>query len=210
MSKRSRPISITPSASAIRGRSKNRVLRRGRTKRLYPCRGYRLDPNSWKILKEHGHAVHALLLRLTLRRDVADDLLHDLFVKLAGRIARTDNPRGYMHRTAINLAMDWRRRHGRQPHVADVSDQPAETREPRMALEASEEIEQILDAAAVLSELEHQAFVLRFVQQESYEQIGLHLQRTPHQARGVCDAAIKHLRKELGKRQADYERTKRP
>lgn len=167
-----------------------------------------MDANSWKILEEHGPAAHALLLRLTLRHDVADDLLHDLFVKLAGRVASMDNPRGYVHRTAINLAMDWRRRRKRQVQVSDLPERATAAHEPQAVLEASEDIERILDAAAVLSELEHQAFVLRFVQQEPYEQVGVLLQRTSHQARGLCDAAIKHLRKALGKRQVVRERAK--
>jgi RNA polymerase sigma factor (sigma-70 family) len=165
-----------------------------------------LNSSGWKIFKEHGPAIHALLLRLTLRHDVADDLLHDLFVKLAGRVAHLDNPRGYMHRTAINLAMDWRRQRAKQMHMADVPDKPDGAITPQVVLEASEEIEHILQAAAALSELEHQAFLLRFVQQESYEQIGQLLQKTTHQARGLCSAAIQHLRKELGERQVFRER----
>jgi len=112
-----------------------------------------LPSDGWKVLQEHGHAVHALLLRLTLRRDVADDLLHDLFIKLAGRIARTKDPAAYMCRAAINLAMDWRRTQRRRP-VSAIS--RAQQRDPCISLEHADEIERILDAAENLSDLERQ------------------------------------------------------
>ena len=39
-------------------------------------------PDVSKLLAEHGRQLHALLFRLTLRTDVAEDLLQDLFCKL--------------------------------------------------------------------------------------------------------------------------------
>ena len=156
----------------------------------------------------HGPAAHALLLRLTLRRDVADDLLHDLFVKLAHRIGRVEFPQAYLNRAAINLALDWRRRHRKQADIALAAEQRAATLEPVDVLEQSEDTERILDAASALSALEYQAFVHRFVRQESYEQIGVLLERTAHQARGLCDAALKHLRKELKERLVERERSR--
>jgi RNA polymerase sigma factor (sigma-70 family) len=163
-----------------------------------------LASDGWKVLQEHALAAHALLLRLTLRRDVAEDLLHDLFVKLARRIACVQDPAAYMCRAAINLAMDWRRRETKRPLAAFP---PREQRGPGVLLEQAEEIDGILDAAESLSDLERQVFVLRFVMHESHERIGQVLQRTAHQSRGLCDAVAKHIRKELGERQATRERS---
>jgi RNA polymerase sigma factor (sigma-70 family) len=163
-----------------------------------------LASDGWKILQEHGQAVHALLLRLTLRRDVAEDLLHDLFIKLASRIARVDDPAAYMCRAAINLAMDWRRKQKKRPPTIFAS---GEQRELGVSLEQAEEIDRILLAAENLSDLERQVFVLRFVLQESHERIGQMLQKTSHQSRGLCDAVAKHIRKELAERQVSRERS---
>ena len=175
-------------------------LRDARVKRLNYIERLRLrSKNGWEILQLHGPAAHALLLRLTLRREVADDLLHDLFLKLAHRIGGVEFPKAYLNRAAINLAMDWRRRRRKQMDLALAAEQLAATIEPVSVLEQSDEIERVLDAAAFLSALEYEAFVHRFVRQESYEQIGVLLERTPHQARGLCDSALKHLRKQLGK-----------
>jgi RNA polymerase sigma-70 factor (ECF subfamily) len=156
------------------------------------------DDHGWTILAKHGPAAHALLLRLTLRADVADDLLHDLFVRLHRRVGRADNPAGYVHRTAVNLAMDWRSRR-RSTEDVSTADPPAADRDPVLAAGVSDDVTRILDVAAVtLTELERQAFALRFVQQMSFEDVGVLIGRTPHQARGLCHAAVRRIRAELG------------
>ena len=65
-----------------------------------------------KLLAEHGGRLHLLLVRLTLREDVAEDLLQDLFLRLCrsdGMLGAT-RPEKYLFRTAINLAFEWRRK----------------------------------------------------------------------------------------------------
>lgn len=50
-------------------------------------------------------------MRLTLRRDVAAELLQELFVRLGtSEIENARDPTAYAWRAAINLAMEWRRR----------------------------------------------------------------------------------------------------
>ena len=60
------------------------------------------------FLAEHGPRLHAILLRLTLRADVAEDLMQDLFCKLAEnqRFATAASPVAYATRMATNLAFD--------------------------------------------------------------------------------------------------------
>ena len=150
---------------------------------------------AWKVLQDHGPAAHALLLRLTLRPDVADDLLHELFVRTARKIGGAENAGGYIRRVAINLAMDWRRRERRAKRT-----QPPPSRniaDPLKSATEAEDVERILDAAANLTELERDAFLLHYVQQESYEAVGRTLNRSPHQARGLCHAAVKRIREQL-------------
>jgi RNA polymerase sigma-70 factor (ECF subfamily) len=166
-------------------------------------------------LEAHAPAVHALLLRLTLRRDVADELLQDLFVRAASRAAGVDNPGAYLRRAAVNLAMDWRRTRGRQRVAAaaelpDVPDERART-SPAQAVENAETVARILDAAARLGEPSRAAFALRFVQGESYDAIGAAIGgRTAHQARGLCHAAVTEIRRKLAVRQVAHARPGRP
>lgn len=63
------------------------------------------------LLNEHGGRLHKLLVKLTLRRDVAEDLLQDLFLRLSKSkgFHRSPSPERYLFRAAINLAFDWPR-----------------------------------------------------------------------------------------------------
>jgi RNA polymerase sigma-70 factor (ECF subfamily) len=153
-----------------------------------------------RLLDTHGTALHATLWRLTLRQDVADDLLQELFVKLVGtpRFHAASNPTAYLKRAAINLALDWRRARQRQPVPLDTSfDAEGGGPPPHDAAADAEQLERVLDASARLPELSRQAFVMRHVQQESFEAIAAALGKTPHQARGLCHHAVRQLRAQL-------------
>ena len=65
-----------------------------------------------ELLDRSGAKLHALLARITLREEVAEELMQDLFIKLSKisesyEIANWD---AYARRAAIHLAFDWRRR----------------------------------------------------------------------------------------------------
>jgi RNA polymerase sigma-70 factor (ECF subfamily) len=151
----------------------------------------------WKILEEQAPGAHAVLLRVTLRREVAEELLQELLVKMAEskgfREAR--EPGAYMRRAAINLGMDWRRKRRRGAVTAVDVELVDGGRGPGEMAEAGEEMERILDAAEGLPGLEREAFVLRYVQGESYERVGEMIGKTGHQARGLCHAAVVRVRK---------------
>ena len=152
------------------------------------------------ILDVHGAALHALLYRVTLRADVADDLLQELFVRLAGSAAlrAAADPAAYVKRAAINLALDWRRARRREPGGFDaLPDPPSAAPSPLDALTDVETVGRILDASTTLSDLTREAFVMRYVQQESFEAIGAALGKTPDQARALCHAAVRRLREML-------------
>jgi len=160
-----------------------------------------------RILDEHGPAAATLLLRLTLRRDVVEELMQELFIKLSSspdKAWQTQNPAAYVRRAAINLAMDWRRRRVRQIERESLIEADSlVTQQPLVGqeLESQEEISQILDAAGSLSELAQQAFILHFVQQESYERVGQILGKTTHQARALCHASVSQIRDTLAHRE---------
>ena len=68
--------------------------------------------NLLELLDRAGPSLHVLLTRLTLRQDVAEELMQELFIRLhnSRSFIRTAKPSAYAFRTAVNLAMDWRRR----------------------------------------------------------------------------------------------------
>jgi RNA polymerase sigma factor (sigma-70 family) len=146
------------------------------------------------ILNTHGAELYALLTRLTMRADVAEDLLQELFLKLraAKGFAAVTNQEGYAFRTAMHLAFDWRRA---QRPIEQLRTEPASAAEsPLDNLIDAEELEQVLDAMQHLSELSRQALILRYLQHHEYGEIAAQLGKTEHQVRGLCHKGITVLR----------------
>ena len=68
-----------------------------------------------ELLDKSGADLYALLTRLTLREDVAEELMQELFIKLNNSrgVGKVANWNAYARRAAINLAFDWRRTQSR-------------------------------------------------------------------------------------------------
>ncbi|MBN1362117.1 MAG: sigma-70 family RNA polymerase sigma factor [Sedimentisphaerales bacterium] len=155
-----------------------------------------------ELLDRSGARLFALLTRLTLREDVAEELMQELFLKLshAPQQATIDCWYAYARRVAINLAFDWRRRHRRRQTVPleGVSEPISGTRGPVGDLLQAEESEQVLAAIGRLQGASRELFVMRYLQQDSYEDIATQLGKTPHQVRALCFRAMKEVREILG------------
>lgn len=155
-----------------------------------------------ELLAVSGARLHALLARLTLREDAAEELMQDLFLKLHG--ARDQGGiecwYAYARRTAINLAFDWRRRQAvRRACSLDAASQRAsDDAAPLSRLIESEELNQVLTAIDQLSGASREVLVMRYIQQDSYETIAGQLGKTVHQARALCFKAMSTLRDVLG------------
>ncbi len=157
------------------------------------------------LLREVGPELHALLTRLTLREDVAEDLLQDLFIRLAEsrQFRKAENPGGYARRVAMHLAFDWRRHRRRYPEPASLAKDPkSDELSPLDQLVGREELEQLLEVANGLNPLRRDVFVMRFIQEESYEEIARQLSRSPHQIRGLCSKAVEQVRMILERKSA--------
>ena len=157
-----------------------------------------------ELLDRSGAKLHALLTRLTLREDVAEELMQDLFVKLLSDVATSEkifNWDAYAYRSAVNLAFDWRRRNKpRQVGVSleEVSEPASDDCSPLDGLIRNEAVQQVLSAVGQLNGAAREAFVMRYIQQESYESIAEQLDKTPHQVRALCSRVTNYLRDVLG------------
>jgi RNA polymerase sigma factor (sigma-70 family) len=140
------------------------------------------------------------MTRLTLREDVAEDLLQDLFIRLSrsDAFARAGNPEGFACRAAMRLAFDWRRGQRRRPEQRlETAGRTADS--PLQHLIDREEFDEVLEALGQLSEVRREVFILRHIQQQPYEAIAKALHRTTHQVRGICHKAIAQLRERLSR-----------
>ena len=152
------------------------------------------DPNGLvSILETHGAELHALLTRLTMRADAAEDLLQELFLKLrnAEGLGRAINRKAYVFRAAIHMAFDWREAQRADKSLRMEPADPAQSALDRLV--DAEQLGQVLDAMQSLSELNRRALVLRYLQHLEYAEIAEQLGKTEHQVRGLCHKAIGQL-----------------
>ena len=148
-------------------------------------------------MDKSGADLYALLTRLTLREDVAEELMQELFIKLNNSrgTANAANLKAYAHRSAINLAFDWRRSQKRKiPATRRFSEPESSEDSPLGRLIHSEELAETLDAVGRLKKSSREVLVMRYLQQESYDNIAEQLGKTPHQVRALCSRAIRNLR----------------
>jgi len=152
-----------------------------------------------RLADAQGDRLYATLSRLTLRGETAGELLQELFLRLgrtAGFVA-ADDPGAYAFRAAINLAMEWRRkRKAAAPMVslAEAMEIESGGTSPLRRMVVLEEHERLLNALSEMSETDQRLFVLRFIEEQSYEVIAKEIGTTPHRARGLCHAAMRRLR----------------
>jgi len=144
------------------------------------------DTRVLALLDEIGPQLHGLLTRLTLREDVAEDLLQELFLRLrqSSGFDRAASRHAYARRVAIHLAFDWRRQRKRRrltglPHVelADARGSPLQDLIDR------EELNQVLEALARLNASRRDVFVLRYIERLSVEQVADLVGKPTHQVR---------------------------
>lgn len=149
------------------------------------------------ILETNGPQLHALLVRLTLRTDVAEDLLQELFLKLrcSKGFQRAENRAAYAFRAAIHLAVDWRRSNRGARNCATLQTDPSVAPAPPLErLIVAEELERVVDVLPELPEMSRTVLVLHHLQHLGYDEIARQLGKTEHQARALCSKAIRRLR----------------
>ena len=154
-----------------------------------------------ELLDRSGASLYALLTRLTLREDIAEELMQELFIKLTktSKFNRVKNWNAYAHRAAINLAFDWRRKQKQASVPLEDIREPASQQNSALSeLVRMEELQEMLNAIGRLNGLSREALVMRYIQEESYEHIAEKLGKTEHHVRTMCSRALSHLRDVLG------------
>lgn len=148
------------------------------------------------LLETHGARLHALMYRITLRADACDDLMQELFLRLArrGAAAAAADPAAYAVTTAMRLAFDWRRAQRRRRDNAALAIEPAAPSASADGLERREDLERVLDAIAQLPAASRAIIVMRYLECRPYEEIAGAIGRSVHQTRALCHKAVVRLR----------------
>ena len=161
-----------------------------------------------ELLDKSGASLYTLLNRLTLREETAEELMQELFIKLSNSrgFKKSASRDAYARRAAINLAFDWRRKYRQKlqspaevcgqasPPDGHVSNESS----PLSKLIRTEELEEILNTIGQLKNSWRQAIVMRYIQEQSYDNIAEQMKKTPHHVRALCSKAMNRLRDLLG------------
>jgi RNA polymerase sigma-70 factor (ECF subfamily) len=153
-----------------------------------------------QLLDTSGPRLHRLLARLTRREDVVGDFLQELFIRLwnSNAFDSAEDPFAYAYRSAINLAFEWRKRKKLTCQSLDENCPAVEHNSSAIGkMIREEELEQVLDATLRLSDLAREVVVMRYIEQDSYEEIAERLGKKPQYLRSVCAKAMAQLREVL-------------
>ena len=157
-----------------------------------------------ELLDKSGASLFTLLTRLTLREETAEELMQELFIKLSNSkgFEKSTNRDAYVRKAAINLAFDWRRKFRQKLNLSAVVCEPVSNESsPLSKLIRTEELEEMLDTIGRLNKSWRQAIVMRYIQQQSYDDIAEQMEKTPHHVRAICSKALNRLRDLLGTNQ---------
>jgi RNA polymerase sigma factor (sigma-70 family) len=160
-----------------------------------------------KLLEQHGEQLHHLLARLTRCEHTTRDLMQELFINLSGSrgFDKALNPYAYAWKAATNLAFSW---HSQKK----VNTEPLESiRLPDESSPAAleqmiqdEQLRKVLQITATFKELARNVIVMRFIEQQSYEEIAVRLGKNPDYLRALCSKTLERLRNSLDHQLSDH------
>ena len=159
------------------------------------------------IVERHSHAIFRVAYRLTRSEQDADDVVQETFLKAyveLGRFEGRASVATWLHRIAVNCAIDLLRRRSAMPLAHARRDEPAATaqlpcRAPGPEREAAgRELRAHVEAALDhLTPLERAAFTLRHLEERPVEEICVALGQTPAATRHSIFRAVAKVRRAL-------------
>jgi len=157
-----------------------------------------------QLLDTSGPRLHRLLARLTRREDAIGDLLQELFLRLwnSKSFDKAQDPFAYAYRSAINLAFEWRRENKKTCRPLEKDCPGAQDDSSALGkMIRAEELEHVLEATARLKHLARDVVVMRYIQQDSYEEIAERFGKRPQHIRSICAKAMAQLRRCLARQE---------
>jgi RNA polymerase sigma factor (sigma-70 family) len=141
-----------------------------------------------RLYRDERDRLRRLAYLMTGRLHVADEIVHDAFVRLQPRLGSVETPSAYLRSVVANLCLDWRRRTAL-----------AREREPRPARAWTDppEIDETWQLLARLPAAQRAVVVLRFYEDLPVAGIAEVLGCRPTTVRTRLHRALARLRKEM-------------
>ena len=171
------------------------------------------DQASFRVLVErHSHGLFRLAYRMTGNEQDAEDVVQETFLRSYRALHTFEaraNFRTWLHRVAVNCALDYLRRVKRreedsyapdpaqEEEEAPLNSIPSNTPTPERLLLSVEVKNKLEGAMAELSDRERAAFVMRHFDGSSIEEIGKALGLRDTSAKNTVFRAVRKLREAL-------------
>ena len=156
------------------------------------------------LVDQHSRGVFRAAYRITWNEQDAEDVVQEAFLKAYTELPRFEGRAqfgSWVHRIAINCAIDLVRRRTRHMDADDVEPMlaqiPSPSPGPDREAEGHELRDRIGDAMASLSPLERAAFTLRHVEQYPVAEISQALGQSPVATRHSIFRAVAKMRRAL-------------
>jgi RNA polymerase sigma-70 factor (sigma-E family) len=150
-----------------------------------------------ELYARHAPVAVRLAYLLTGDRAVAEDLVQDAFVRVAGRLGHFRDPgafESYLRRTVVNMAKNHYRRRALERSVLSRSDPPRPVDPPEGDVVGRHVVMGALDR---LPPRQRAAIVLRFYEDLPEDRIAEILRCRPGTARSLVSRGVQALRTEL-------------
>jgi RNA polymerase sigma-70 factor (sigma-E family) len=131
----------------------------------------------------HRTEMVRLAFLLTRRQEVAEDLVHDCFVRLQPRFDQVSNPAGYLRQSVVNACRSYHRR-GRREAARPVEPVSVDAPPP----------DPLWDAMARLPSRQRAVLVLRYYQDLSERDTAAALRCRPGTVKSLTSRALAALR----------------
>jgi RNA polymerase sigma factor (sigma-70 family) len=146
------------------------------------------DATFERVYRENVAALVGLAGLLTGSREVAQDVVHDVFLRVRPRLADVEFPDRYLRSAVVNGCRSWHRRQ----HTADRA-----RRQLDPTAVPPDHLVDLRDALLALSEPQRIAIVLKHLDGLHDDEIAQHLNCRPATVRSHLRRGLARLRKEL-------------
>ncbi len=148
------------------------------------------------LFLQHAEAAGRLAYLLTGDQEMAQDLVQDAFVRLAGRFVHLRNPEAfsaYLQRTVVNLARSqFRRKRVERAYLRSHLSRPLDTDT------GEEDADRLAAALLKLTERQRTAVVLRFYLDLSVDRTAEIMRCRPGTVKSLVFKALANLREVIG------------
>jgi len=160
-----------------------------------------------ELYRQYARPLLKFISRQNIGHEEAREIVQETYCRLqqVPQVETLESPRGYLFRTAINLARDSKRQRRRQYHVRygteggvpEVADVPSEAPTAYQVLKAEQELAIIRHAIAELSPTCRQVFILHRFGNATYAQIAERLGLSVSMIEKHVSQALMHLKTRL-------------